>query len=336
MRKENCSDLTLRSGDCGSQSGVALILVLWVLAILMVIVLSFSFMVKTDGLSTWSFKGGTERKLIAEAGLERAVMELVYRNTYKDQTVELEGREVWKTDGTPYTGKLGAGYYTVRITDESGKIDINSLTDASAIILKSLLTNFGVSGEDADTIADSIMDWRDADDLTRLHGAESDYYQSLPNPYKARNADFETLEELLLVKGMTPEILYGSKDKKGIIDFLTVGSKMASINVNAAPKEVLAALPNMTPEIAEAVINYRQSKEIKDPQELQGIVGGNYQAMAPYVSTAGTDLFTIDSSGSIDTEKGAYTIRATVMLTTGTEDETHTFVYYKSPVVIKQ
>ncbi len=48
---------------------------------------------------------------------------------------------------------------------------------------------------------------------------------SLPNPYKAKNANFDTLEELLLVKGMTSEILYGNKEKKGIIDLLTIYSR---------------------------------------------------------------------------------------------------------------
>lgn len=310
-------------------------MVLWVLTILMVIVLSFSFMVKTDTLSTLSFKGGMERKLLAEAGIERGIAELYYRNFYRDQTVELEGKEVWKTDGTPYTGKLGNGYYTVSIADESGKIDINMMNDASAIIFKSLLSNSGVSIEDAEIIADSVMDWKDEDDLVRLHGAENDYYSSLPNPYKAKNANFDTVEELLLVKGVTSELLYGSKDKKGIISFLTVSSKMDRINVNAAPKEVLMALPNMTPELAEAIVNYRQTKEIKTLQEIQGLVGGDFSSMSRYITTGGTNMFTIDSSGSKENEKGVYAIRATVVLTSG-GDQTHTVVYYKSPIALRQ
>ncbi len=104
----------------------------------------------------------------------------------------------------------------------SGKISLNALTDISGIILKNLLVNQGVSPEDADTIVDSILDWKDADDLHRLHGAESDYYLSLPNPYKAGDVPFETLEVLALVKGVTPEILYGTEKKRGIIHFLTL------------------------------------------------------------------------------------------------------------------
>jgi type II secretory pathway component PulK len=137
------------------QSGIALMTVLWIMTILLVIVFSFSYMARTETLSILSFKDGMERKFTAEAGIERGIAELFYRNVYKNQSVELEGKEVWKIDGTPYTGKLGSGYYTVRITDDSGKIDINNMTDASAIIFKNLLTNSGVSAEDADIIGDS-------------------------------------------------------------------------------------------------------------------------------------------------------------------------------------
>jgi len=196
-----------------TEKGIALLIVLWVLTILMVIVLSFSVMARTEIYSTMAFKGGIERKFITEAGIERGITELFYREFYKNQTVELEGREVWKTDGTPYEAQIGDGYYTVKILDESGKVDINT---ASELVLKNLLINAGVKPEEADIIVDSIMDWKDGDDLHRLHGAESDYYMSLPNPYRAKDDKFDTIEELLLVKGMTADILYGGGGKKGL------------------------------------------------------------------------------------------------------------------------
>ena len=197
-------------------------MVLWILTILMVIVFSFSYMSRTETYATMSFKGGIEKKFLAEAGLERGIMELFYRQFYRSQTIDIEGREIWKTDDTPYQGQVGDGLYTVRITDETAKVDINTVSE---VVLKNLFLNLGVQAEEVDTIVDSIMDWKDPDDLHRLHGAESDYYMSLPNPYKAKDANFETLEELLLVKGMTPEILYGTNEKKGAIDFLTLHSR---------------------------------------------------------------------------------------------------------------
>jgi general secretion pathway protein K len=318
-----------------SREGIALLMVLWVLTLLMVIVLSFSFMARTETHSTLSFKDGMEKKFLAEAGIERGITELFYRNVYKNQTIVLEGTEVWRTDGTVYSSQLGDGYYTIRITDESGKVDINTVSD---VVLKNLLINLGVQEEEVDTIVDSIMDWKDPDDLHRLHGAESDYYMSLPNPYKARDANFEALEELLLVKGMTSEILYGNNEKRGIINFLTINSGMNRININAAPKEVLMAIPGITPEIADGIISFRQDKEITDIQEV-----GISQESMPYISTTGSNTFTIEAAGykgsepsTTDVEqgeKGGYAIRATVTIT---GNNSYKYVYYKSPISINQ
>ena len=312
-----------------TEKGIALLIVLWVLTILMVIVLSFSVMARTEIYSTLAFKGGIERKFIAEAGIERGITELFYREVYKDQTVELEGREVWKTDGTPYEGQIGDGYYTVKILDESGKVDINT---ASELVLKNLLINAGVKPEEADIIVDCIMDWKDADDLHRLNGAESDYYMSLPNPYRAKDDKFDAIEELLLVKGMTAGILYGGGEKKGIIDFLTVHSGTASININAAPKEVIMALPGMTPEYADSIIEYRKTKKINDLSEI-GLSGEGIELIMPEIDTQGTETFTIDAFGRKAGEKGVYAIRATVRLEGG---EKYKYIYYKSPIETKQ
>ncbi|MEW6416513.1 MAG: hypothetical protein AB1480_00110 [Nitrospirota bacterium] len=321
-----------------SQDGIALLMVLWVLTLLMVIVLSFSFMARTETHSTLSFKEGTEKKFLAEAGIERGITELFYRNVYKNQTLVMEGTEVWRTDGTVYSSQLGDGYYTIRITDESGKVDINTVSD---VVLKNLLINTGVQEEEVDIIVDSIMDWKDPDDLHRLHGAESDYYMSLPNPYKAKDANFDTLEELLLVKGMTSEILFGSAsggEKRGIINFLTINSGTNKININAAPKEVLIAIPGITPEIADGIISFRQDKEITNTQEV-----GISQESIPYISTAGSSTFTIEAAGykgsepsTTDVEqgeKGGYAIRATVTIT---GNNSYKYVYYKSPISINQ
>lgn len=311
--------------NINSQKGIALMMVIWVLAILMVIVFSFSFMARTETLSTLSFKNSVEKKFLAEAGIERAIMEIYYRSLYKDQTIILEGAEVWKTDGTPYKNQLGEGYYTVSIVNESGKIDINKASD---LLLRNFFVNYGLTAEQADSIVDCIMDWKDRDDLYRLNGAESDYYMSLPKPYRAKDAPFETLEELILVKGMTYDILYGNQEKKGIIDFLTVNSKTNRININAAPFEVLMAIPGMTPEIADMIIEYRKGNEIKNLLEI-GISADATSLMAPYISITGSNIYTINSKGTMGDEKEGYTVRATVSIS---GDKLFTYLYYKSPV----
>lgn len=312
-----------------TEGGIALLIVLWVLTILMVIVFSFSLMARTETLSIMAYKSGIAKKFLAEAGIQRGIMEIFYRKVYRNQNVELEGREIWKTDGTPHDAQLGEGYYTVRITDEAGKVDINT---APELVLKNLFMNTGISGEDADIIVDSLMDWKDPDDLHRLNGAESDYYQSLPTPYNAKDARFDTVEELLLVKGVTPDILYGSKEKKGVVEFLTVHAKNSRINVKAAPREVLLAIPGMTPEAADQLIALRENKEI-DMNDITGILGTNSQEALKYLIMTDSSVFSIDASGKKTGEKGVYAIRATVSLT---EMDQYTFLYYKSPVIIRE
>ncbi|MEK6673275.1 MAG: hypothetical protein AABY42_07355, partial [Nitrospirota bacterium] len=108
-----------------SQSGVALLMVLWVLTLLMVIVLSFSFTARTETQSTLAFKEGVEKRFLAEAGIERGIIEIFYRK----QNRSVPGSEVWMTDGTIYKDSLGSGYYSVSIRDESGKVDINMVSE---------------------------------------------------------------------------------------------------------------------------------------------------------------------------------------------------------------
>src|SRR5262249_10422864 len=68
-------------------------------------------------------------------------------------------------------------------------------------------------------IANSILDWLDPDDSPRTSGAENDYYQSLSQPYSCKNGPLDSLEELLLVKGVTPQLLFGNdRNRNGILD----------------------------------------------------------------------------------------------------------------------
>lgn len=311
-----------------SQRGIALLVVLWVLTILMVIVFSFSFMTRTEGHATRAYKEGMERRYLAEAGVERGIMEIFYSNQFRNQDVILEGMEAWRTDGTFYAGELGGGTYRVRIVDEAGKIDINALNDASGIILKNLLINAGVEDTVADTIVDSLLDWKDPDDLHRLNGAEDDYYRSLPTPYEAKDANFDTVEELILVKGMTPEILYGTADARGIIEFLTVHGKAGQVNVLAAPREVLISVPGITPEIADDIISKREAHTGQAPLDIV-----LPPESGPYASIGGAGaVLTIESVGRKGNEKGGFAVRATVTL----DGNKAKFLYYKSPATVRE
>jgi len=322
-----------KGGKCIlTQRGIALLLVLWILIVLMGIVLSLSALTRSETHAALGFRTGLENKFLAEAGIERGIVEVLYR-AFNRQTVILEDRQFWRTDGTPYTGRIGEGSYRVAIVDESGKIGINAITDLSGIVLKNLLTQSGATPGEADIIVDSILDWRDEDDLHRLNGAENEYYATLANPYKPRNAPFETLEELLLVRGMKADILYGTKDRPGVMSLLSVDAKTDKINLATAPRRVLLALPGMTEDAADRIIEYRKAAEIRGLEDVRDLVGGGYTVMAPWVGIADSGIYSITAVGWREKEQNGYVITATIALEGG--QQPYRTIYYKSPAGVK-
>ncbi len=304
------------------QKGMALFIVLWVLAILMVTVLSFSFLTRTETHATLVFKENAARKFLAEAGIQRAVLEIYYRRQNVNNASTPEGFQPWKADGTAYSDRVGDGSYKVRIIGEDGKLDINK---SSGVLLKNLLLNSGLKDDEADTIVDSLMDWKEPSGLTRLHGAGSDYYKSLPIPYEVKGAPFDTVEELLLVKGVTPFVMYGDADRKGIVDFLTVNSDGGLINLNYAPREVIMSIPGMTSDMADAIIQYRQGQNIMNVQE---VLSANYQVVQPYITLSEGTVYTIEATGLLGEEKTGYPVVATVIIDSNNK---YRYLYYKSP-----
>ncbi|HVS35999.1 MAG TPA: hypothetical protein VMS17_10505, partial [Gemmataceae bacterium] len=109
--------------------------------------------------------------------------------------------------------------YRFGLVDEAGKININAiiqLDNGQGDIAYQLLMGLPNMTDD---VANSILDWLDADDTPRTDGAEDDYYSSLPNPYHCKNGPLDSLEELLLVKGVTPQLLYGNdRNRNGVLD----------------------------------------------------------------------------------------------------------------------
>jgi hypothetical protein len=104
------------------------------------------------------------------------------------------------------------------LIDESAKLNLNAISSFGLDEEQSAAMLINVPGM-TDEIADAILDWIDEDDEQRSLGAESDEYESLSPPYLARNAPLESLDELLLVQGVTPQLLYGEDaNRNGLLD----------------------------------------------------------------------------------------------------------------------
>ncbi len=133
---------------------------------------------------------------------------------------EEEGKapEPFLPGGVPRSFNISGCDVTVTVEDEAEKLNINTASDEDIL---SMLKGSGMDEDLALTITDSILDWRDSDDLRRVNGAEEDYYESLDIPYKPTNGPFRSIFELLLVRGVTDEIFWNNP---GIWDLFTVYS----------------------------------------------------------------------------------------------------------------
>lgn len=126
------------------------------------------------------------------------------------------------------------------IQDERGRININLINGQTNKMLIELIALSGYDEDTAKTIAYSVLDWRDDDkNLIESHyGAEEDHYSGLEHPYHAKNRPFDSVEEFLLVRGMTPEIFTKIKE------YITVYPKQGNmaINLDTAPAIVLRSV----------------------------------------------------------------------------------------------
>lgn len=222
------------------QRGVALVLVIWLTALMMVAAGSFMFSARTDMLVIRNSVSLARAEAAADAGIMRAVFE-VYRID--------NSPEAWKRDGARQSWTFDGAAVTVSMRDESAKIDVNTASDA---LLRGLLVSQGVAEEDANPLLDAILDWRDTDGLKRLNGAEEAEYQAAGLAWRPANAPFQAIEELQLVLGMRPDLY------RRIAPLVTVFSRQAGVTTNTAERDVLLAIPGLTPEIVDAYIARRE------------------------------------------------------------------------------
>jgi general secretion pathway protein K len=258
-------------------------LVLWVVAILSVVVLEFCFGMRTEINITHHYREELQLQAIAGGGIERAIAELVCKNDPGVQQIRKskEGaipsdKKEWMADGRPYPLTFDQGVCNVSVTSEMGKVNINQVSDT---LLRKIIENAGLQAETRDTVVDSILDWRDSDDLQHVNGAENDYYHSLKEPYNCKNGNLDSIEELLLIRGVTPDIFFGRKTvKKGedasspnpiaLKDIFSIYSGGEQIDINSAPLPVLRAVLGLPTELSKRIIEARKEKGFENQQDL--------------------------------------------------------------------
>jgi general secretion pathway protein K len=174
--------------------GAALLLVLWLVALLTALIGAFALTAKTEGLQGRVLHRGLIASEVARAGIEYALT----------RTADADPARQWLPDGRPYTWQFGDAQVEIRLVDENGKVDLNQ---ADPTLLTAFFQVLGLDQEQAARMSSAILDWRDPDSLTQANGGgEDEDYAAAERPYGAKDASFESVAEIEQVLGMTPEL----------------------------------------------------------------------------------------------------------------------------------
>lgn len=279
------------------ERGFALVITLIVTALLVAVTTEFIRDVYVETSLSHSYADAQQAGLAAASGVDAAVNVL---QLALNAQVYSSLKDPW---ATPQVIEDERSSVTVSITEESGKLDINSIVFPNGMIngdyygaVRRLMVNLGLSP----SLCDAAADWIDQDDSQRAGGAETGYYRTLSNPYGAKNGPFETYEELRMVAGFDEKVL------RKLNPYLTVysevaGSPFSRVNINTAPAEVLASLdPGMSGDLAARIVAYRSKTPFRNPAEITGIAGLETVGMALQgkVTVKGT-VFRIQSRAQV-------------------------------------
>lgn len=257
--------------------GMALLVVLVIIALLTSLLTEMAFSTLVDLRLTETFRDTTRAYYLAKGGINAG------RMIIQDDRNAYDGfDELWSQGVINYP--VGDGSVTVRIEDQNGKLGINALVNGNTPValmvdrFYRLFTALELDdlGDPAELTA-ALIDWLDSGDTSYpmiltdgvdlpVAGAEAAYYQGLSQPYAIKNGRLETLDELMLIKGFTPDVLRRILPHVGL-------QEQVAVNINTASAAVLMALDvEIDAGVAEELINYRRETPIKGLKQLEEVI----------------------------------------------------------------
>jgi general secretion pathway protein K len=250
---------------------MAILYVIWGTGLLALITASFLSAGNVSYALSVGALESARRQASAEAALTRAMLGLL------DPRPERR----WRVDGIEQEFTWGSTKMRIAIQDELGRIDLNH---ADQGLLTSLFRSAGLSASDAGSLADKVLDWREASAGKRLNGATEQDYRAAGSRHMPRRAPFQSVDELQLVIGMTHELY------QRVEPALTVHSGRQFIDPQFAPREALLALPTMNRDAVANVLAARKTRRSRagsiDPAIPLG--GRAFTVRAEIPSTHGT------------------------------------------------
>lgn len=237
------------------EDGFALIGVLWLVVLVAVVGLDFALQARGITRRVANTADHSVAAAAAESGLAHAV-EALQRRLGEGAEIPLgDGRllDPWLEPGRFLgdTIEVADARVVVRLRDVGTMVNLNRASEGE---LRSLFAALRVDDGEADRVAQAVLDWRDPDRLRRERGGDREEYLQADAPRLPADGPFGRVDELLHVRGVTPELF------ERVAPFLTVHGS-GRVNAATAPVEVLSALPGMSDELLAEIVRRRRSGE---------------------------------------------------------------------------
>lgn len=255
--------------------GVAMLAALWLVVIIAAVALQFALTAKERrSLGLQAADRARDRgAMVGALASMQARLEYELRNRgARANAVSLRAYDPWLDIDSLYSGTITVGDTEVDVIAS----DLGSTVSINAISENELRQLFGFVLRDAtraDALAQSIMDWRDLDDLPRVSGAEREEYLRDGRLVLPSNSAFRSVDDLIHVAGMTPEVLALVRPYFNAYMFRT------RINVNAAPEAVLRTIPGVTDAVIGNILQQRAAGQ--RIQTINSIVSAAERASTP-------------------------------------------------------
>ena len=319
--------MNLRLTSKRKRGGIALVIVMISIFVLTILAAGFAYSMKVETRLAMHAYNESELQWLGRSGVEWAKWILAQQLMISTEPYDSRD-QVWAggpggvgTSNSPLADlpeeiKLGSGVIKrPRITDLESKWNINTCGE---MILTRALQNMGVEGSETTAVVNSILDWIDRDEQTRIEGTESDTYENFDPPYSAKNGPIDDISELLFIRGITREMYLGlaaTNTQGGAymqrMNQFTGGEPMAlfsaglqdlftpissgKININTASAEVLMLIPGMDEQLAQMIVSARSGFDDGNQMSMTG----PFKNLAPNYLWAKVQGLTLEAARSL-------------------------------------
>ena len=275
-------------GPSAQEPGFALIVVLWVVALVSIVALSLAVAIRAEIDTSIAGRDSLRAELLAESGLAIA-------DFLEIRTPDVEARDLAELTGVPVTVAPGGRHYRFTLPEgtidlflegEDGKINLSTASDELIANFFTLWTDDTTRGAE---IAAAISDWRDTDSQLSLFGAETLAYQN--SGYLPRNDELG-MADTLLIRGLGREdqqrrVVPDSgrfRVREGLHAFVTTGPSGPLVDPNIAPKLVLMSVPGIDEQDADRIVEVRRTGLGVDPDRIDLLLSGSGTEARDYMN----------------------------------------------------